>query len=380
LTFPSVLVAPDKFKGSLSAKDVVEELCLGLHEAYPGIRCRGLPMADGGDGSVEAFIAAGWERRVIDAVDSRGLPIVADVAWRDSTAVVELANVCGIAMLRGNLIPWEATTLGLGIAMRKLVAQGARHVIVCLGGSASTDGGSGALAGLGYRVVDDHGREIEWGLKGLADACRIIPPSDVALLEEVRWTILTDVRSPLYGPWGAAQQFGPQKGLDAGGVQVADMLLQRWSVTLAAMTNVEVQDTPGAGAAGGAAAALVASLGARLRQGAHYIAEMCGVSAQLRSVAAVVTGEGRVDSSSTQGKVAGVIAAMAARQSIPTFVVAGGFAADAPDDLRARGLSLEELAGSHEEALARPRPLLREAGRLIGAQLRAGAPGLPSPP
>lgn len=375
MTSLGVLVAPDKFKGSLSARDVTEELCTGIREAHPGLHCYGIPMADGGDGTVEAFVAAGWRRQTVDTVEARGLSVAADVAWRESTAVVELANVCGIAMLNGALIPWEATTRGLGVAMRALVRQGARHVIVGLGGSASTDGGCGLLSGLGYRVIDAQGRDVEPGLRGLALAHRVIPPDDLAELEGTRWSVLTDVHAPLCGPLGAALQFGPQKGLDQGEAVMADEILARWSLAIKDATGVDVQEIPGAGAAGGAGAALAAFLDARLHPGAAYVAELCGVPLRLTSAAAVVTGEGRVDASSSHGKVPGVLAAMAACESLPAYVVAGAFGEGAPDDLRARGISLELLAGSRDEAMRHPRPLLREAGRLIGADLLAGSPG-----
>ena len=363
---PTVVVAMDKFKGTATADEACSQVCEGITQELPNWSCVPVPMADGGDGTVDALIRAGWREVSVDAVDAQDQPVETRVATRGDIAVVELADICGIARWQGDLHPWQAHTLGLGTAIRHMVDQGAGHIVVALGGSASTDGGSGVLAGLGFAVLDDRGDPVEPGLAGLQFAHRIHPPADIERLRQIEWTVLVDVDAPLFGPRGAARRFGPQKGLDGDDVETADLLLQRWDDVLRDLAGRHVGSTPGTGAAGGVAAALVAALDAQMTPGFDFVAANAGLRDALADADAAVTGEGRFDASSVTGKVPGAVMAWAAQEGVPVFVVAGDVDPSFADPSI---LTLTSLAGDVQTAMSDPLSYLHEAGREIGRRL-----------
>lgn len=365
---PTVVVAMDKFKGTATADQACSQVCEGIAQELPDWSCVAIPMADGGDGTVDALIRAGWQSVRVDAVDAQGYRVLADVATGPDAAVVELANICGIARWQGDLRPWQAHTIGLGMAMRHMVDKGAGHIVVALGGSASTDGGSGVLTGLGFDVLDERGTAVEPGLAGLRFAQRIDPPADIERLRSIEWTVLVDVDAPLFGPRGAARRFGPQKGLDVDDVEDADLLLRRWDQVLQALAGRRVGSIPGTGAAGGVAAAIVAALDANMTPGFDFVAANAGLRKALSAADAVVTGEGRFDASSLTGKVPGAVRAWAAREGIAVFVVAGDVDPALADPSI---LTLSSLAGDIDVAMSDPLPYLREAGREVGRRLGA---------
>lgn len=363
---PTVVVAMDKFKGTATADEACRLVCEGITLERPDWTCVSIPMADGGDGTVEALIRAGWEPKSVPAVDAQDRPVVARVAMRGDTAVIELADICGIARWQGDLRPWQAHTVGLGVVMRRMVEAGAGHIVVALGGSASTDGGSGVLAGLGFEVLDEGGAVVEPGLAGLRSAHHIRPPRDLDRLKGVKWTVLVDVDAPLFGPRGAARRFGPQKGLDADDVEAADLLLRRWDDVLRDLAGRHVGSMPGTGAAGGVAAAIVAALGGVMTPGFDFVAANAGLRDALADADAAVTGEGRFDASSLTGKVPGAVMAWARQEGVDVFVVAG----DVDPSLAGPSiLTLTSLAGSLEAAIGDPLTYLREAGREVGRRL-----------
>lgn len=363
---PTVVVAMDKFKGTATADQACSQVCEGIAQELPEWTCVEIPMADGGDGTVDALIRAGWQAVSVDAVDAQDRPVSARVATRGDTAVVELAAICGLARWQGERRPWQAHTLGLGMAMRHMVDQGAAHIVVALGGSASTDGGSGVLVGLGFQVLDDRDVPIEPGLAGLRSAHHIRPPADIEALRRVRWTVLVDVDAPLFGPRGAAMRFGPQKGLDDEDLESADLLLRRWDDVLRDFAGRHVGSMPGTGAAGGVAAAIIAAVDASMTPGFDFVAAHAGLRDALAGADAVVTGEGRFDASSLTGKVPGAVMAWAAHEGIPAFVVAGDID---PSLLDPSVLTLASLAGDLPAAMSDPLPYLREAGREVGRRL-----------
>ena len=368
---PTLVVAMDKFKGTATADQACSLVSEGIAQQLPDWACVAIPMADGGDGTVEALIRAGWQAVLVDAIDAQSQPVSARVATRGDTAVVELADVCGIARWQGELRPWQAHTLGLGMVLRSMVDEGVRHIVVALGGSASTDGGSGVLAGLGFEVLDDRGDAVEPGLAGLQFAHRIRTPADIELLRQVEWTVLVDVDAPLFGPRGAARSFGPQKGMDGDDVEEADLLLRRWDDVLRDFAGCNVGSMPGTGAAGGVAAAIVAALDADMMPGFDFVADHVGLREALTDADAVVTGEGRLDASSVTGKVPGALVSWATHEGIPVFVVAGDVDPSFADPRLADRvvITLTSLAGDLQAAMSDPLPYLREAGREVGRRL-----------
>ena len=351
-----VLIAPDKFKGSLLAPAAAAALAQGWRSARPGDELTLLPMADGGDGTLEVLAqnwpAAGWV--AVPTVDAVGTPRLGRYLRSGDTAAVELAETCGIAGL-ARLDPMGSHTIGLGIVLAAALRSGARALVVALGGSASTDGGAGALSALGAQLVGDAGR-LPVGGQGLTRLASVrtdrllpVPPDGVRLL--------VDVQAPLFGPSGAAHVFGPQKGATAAEVEQLDRGLRRLAEALGSDP-----DRPGCGAAGGTAYGL-AHWGAELVPGAAAIAELVGLPDTLRRADLVITGEGRFDAGSLTGKACGYVL-QAAGSGVPAMVVAGSVADGMAGAVAGTGLlSLTELAGSTRAAQDDPVRWLRLAGR-----------------
>ncbi|QAY68954.1 glycerate kinase [Xylanimonas protaetiae] len=328
-TGPHVVVAPDSFKGSLAAVDVAAALAAGVLAAVPTARVTRLPMADGGEGTLAA-LAAAWDvpQHALATVDALGRPTTA--FWAASpdgrVGVVELASASGLpAVSDVQRQPLHAHTRGTGDVAAAVLDAGVEEVIVCLGGSASTDGGAGVLTGLGVRVLDAAGEEVPDGGEGLARAASLDLTGLHPRARAVRWRLAVDVTNPLTGEHGAAAVFGPQKGAQPGDVVFLDEALARWAGVLERETRVAVRELPGAGAAGGVPAALVAVLGATVERGADLVAEAVGLPAALADAALVITGEGSFDSQSVRGKVPdGVARAAAASPARPPVVVVAG--------------------------------------------------------
>ncbi|CAM2897439.1 glycerate kinase [Skermania piniformis] len=293
-----VVVAPDKFKGSLSAAQVAAAVAAGIRSVRPDRDVVSAPVADGGDGTVDAFVAAGWERVAVRATGPTGHPHETSYARRDAAGVVELASVVGLAALPGGRpAPLQASTFGLGEVIGAARAAGVRELSVGVGGSASTDGGAGLLQALGARLTDRAGRRIGPGAAGLADLVAV----DIAgLPTDVRIELAADVDNPLTGPNGAVAVFGAQKGItDPAPVQRS---LQHWADLLGAATGRDLRTAPGAGAAGGTGFALLAALGAQFRPGIDVVLARTGLRDVLRDADLVITGEGSLDEQTLSGK------------------------------------------------------------------------------
>jgi glycerate kinase len=356
-----VVLAPDAFKGSLDASEAAAALAAGWSRSRPDDEIVALPLADGGEGTLDAFERAvpGSIRHevVVDGPDGR--PVDAPwLALPDGTAVVELASSCGLGLL-SSPAPHDATTRGLGDVIRAAVDAGAVRLLVGLGGSGSTDGGAGALTALGARIVDSLGEPVGPGNHGLTTAARVdlsgliaLPPDGVVLL--------VDVDSPLLGPWGAAAVFGPQKGASADDVLALERGLERF----ASLVDVDPL-TAGAGAAGGTGFGLLA-WGARLQPGAVAVAEAVRLSEALALGDVVVTGEGRFDGQTAAGKTVSLVRRMADAAGVPVVLVAGSV--EAPDDGFADVVSTTELAGDVLESTTRASFWLGEAAALAAGR------------
>ena len=354
-----VVIAPDSFKGSASAEAVARAIAEGWARARPDDDLVLLPLADGGEGTIDAFAAAvpGSQRmpvRVTGPDDA-----VVDAEWLllpDGTGVVELANSSGLPLLAG-LRPLDAHTRGFGQAVRAALDHGVRRLVLAIVGCSSTDGGAGVLTELGARFLDAEGSPITDGNRGLHDLAeaelgglRPLPAGGV--------TVLCDVTNPLLGERGSARVFGPQKGASPGIVDE----LERGLAALASALPAVSADLPGVGAAGGVGFGLMA-WGAMLVSGSDEIALLSGLDAAIAAADVVVTGEGSFDEQSAGGKVASRVLSAARAASTVPMLVAGRIAA--PSDDFAAAVSLTELAGSRERSLAHPLVYAEQAGVVL---------------
>ncbi|MEI3865837.1 glycerate kinase [Microbacterium sp. CCNWLW134] len=351
-----IVIAIDSFKGSIRAADAAQAIAEGWWSVEPERDVVLCPMADGGEGTLDAFAAAVPGARRM----SSWLLLPATDDAPNGTGVVELASTSGIELLGSppQLRPWDADTRGFGEAIAAALAHGVSRLILGIGSSASTDGGAGMLTALGARFTDAVGRPIAPGARGLSSVADAdlrhlapLPPGGV--------TVLTDVTSPLLGERGAAAVFGPQKGAGITDIPLLDAALARFADLLDADP-----ETPGAGAAGGTGFGLLA-WGARLVPGAEAVAQLIDLPARLAAASLVITGEGSFDRSSAAGKTVAHVHDLAAAHGVPVALVAGRIADDTATDRFATVVSLTKIAGSAEASLADPRLRLREAGAIL---------------
>ncbi len=360
-----ILVAPDAFKGSADADAVARAVAEGWNAVRPADEVRRLPLADGGEGTVGAFLsgARGAERRTTVVEGPDGRPVEARwVLLPDGAAVVEIAQTSGLGLL-DPLQPLEAHTRGLGQVIAAALEAGATRLLVGLGGSATTDGGAGALETLGARLLTAEGRPVPAGNVGLGaiasvdlDGLPALPPGGAALL--------TDVRSPLLGPRGAARVFGPQKGATPAQVEALEANLSHFvdRVSTIRPDAVELCWRDGAGAAGGSGFGLLL-WGADVRPGADEVGRLLGLPEAVSEADLVITGEGRFDAQTSEGKVVSHVASVARAAGTPVSLVAG--AITVPPDGFADHVELMALAGSAEASRADALHWARRAGELL---------------
>ncbi len=370
-----VVLAPDKFKGSLDAAGVADALAAGIADAAPDWRVHRCPVADGGEGTVAAVLSAGWSPVAVATTGPVGDPLTALCARRGGVAVVELAASSGLGALPGGVLrPLDAGTAGLGTVVAHALDAGADEVVIGLGGSASTDGGAGLLTGLGARVLDADGADLPAGGAALARAARLDLDGLHPRVRTARFVFACDVDNPLLGPDGAAAVYGPQKGADPGQVAQLDAALTHWAALLAATTGRDVAGGRGAGAAGGAMCGLAALVDVERRSGVELVLELTGFADAVAGADLVVTGEGRLDRQTLHGKApVGVVAA--ARAAGADVVAVAGESTLTDAELRAAGFSavheLVALAPDRATAVRDAAPLLRRVGAAIA---RAGVP------
>ena len=401
LPISKVLLAPDKFKGSLPAAEVAARLSAGLVRAGFDGEIVSVPVADGGDGTVDAAVAAGFKRVDVSATGPTGQPVTASFALREEVAVIEAAQACGLVLLPpGQFAPLTATTRGVGELIRAAIGLGARRIVLGVGGSATTDGGAGLLQALGARLTDSAGDELPPGGAALRRLAAV-DLSGFADLSHVEFQLASDVDNPLLGPDGAAAVYGPQKGASPQDVAVLEAGLARWADLAEAAAPVEsaeparptqptqptqpaqstepvehaepaehanhaepaehtepaehaepaqppepaqsgesVRDAAGAGAAGGPGFAAMLFLGARMRPGIELLLELASFGARLDGAGLVIIGEGSLDRQTLRGKApVGVVRAVAAHDPrLPVIAVAGRQALTA-DELRGAGIA-----------------------------------------
>jgi glycerate kinase len=361
-----VVVAPDKFKGSLDAAAVAAALAAGLRDVVPGVVCDLVPMADGGDGTVAAFLASGAAARRLRVAGPLADPVEATYAREGTTAVIEMAAASGLALLRRRRRdPRRATTYGTGELLRDALDGGARTIVLGIGGSATVDGGAGALAALGVRFLDAQGYLLVPVPAALAALERVDLSELDPRLADIDLAVACDVDNPLLGRHGAAAVYGPQKGASAADVAFLDGMLARLADALAAATGRDLRALPGAGAAGGLGWALASVCGARLESGVALVAEVRGLAERLVGADACWTGEGRIDAQTLRGKVVAGVAALAREAGVPVVAFGGSVDLAVEPALRERGVRCVPIV---------PGPLpLRVAMREGAANLRAAA-------
>jgi len=319
-----IVIAPDKFKGSLAADQVAAAIAAGLRAALPAAELVTIPVADGGDGTVDAAVAAGFARVPVTVDGPTGEPVPASYARRGEVAVVELACACGLMRLPGGRPePLTASSFGAGQMLAAALEAGSRRIIFGVGGSASTDGGAGLLQALGARVLDARGAPLARGGAALRDVAALDLAGLHPALRECSVILATDVLNPLTGPDGAAEVYGPQKGASPAQVSELASGLRRWAAVVAEATGTDWSQAPGAGAAGGVGFAALAVLGAEPRPGIGVVLDLVKFDVALDGAALVITGEGSLDVQTLAGKAPVGVAQAAARRGIPVIAVAG---------------------------------------------------------
>jgi len=380
-----VIVAPDKFKGSLRASEVAAHVAAGLQAAVPGVEVVRIPVADGGDGTLDATAAAGYRLVSVRVSGPTGAPVDTGYAVRDETAVVELADACGLHRLPGGrLAPLAASSVGVGEVLRAVLDAGCPRVVLGVGGSASTDGGAGMLTALGARLLDADGAELPPGGGALPRLDRVDLTGLHPGLRRVEVLLASDVDNPLLGPSGAAAVYGPQKGASTADVELLEQGLTRWSYAVAAALGQPTgphghpaADLPGAGAAGGVGFAAMAVLGARMRPGIELFLELTRFAERLPGARLVVTGEGSLDAQTLHGKAPAGVAAAARAAGTPVVAVAGRSLLT-PDELAAAGISaaytLAEIEPNPARSMRMAGPLLEQVARRLAVDWLAGQP------
>jgi glycerate kinase len=363
-----VLIAPDSFGGTLTAREVAAAFALGWAEVRASDLVTQVPLSDGGEGLIDvlAALTPGARHEHIEVAGTDTRPVMAPVLWLDdTTAVLESATICGLPPVSdGPRRPLEATSYGVGQALGHVVGAGARHVVLGLGGTGVVDGGSGALNGLGFHLRTGDGSGLRVGAADLAN-CRAIEPGWNAWQDGVRLDLLADTDVVLVD---AVRRFGPQKGLTPAQIEpLVDAFVSWGGVVGAAFPGPVGPDTPHAGAAGGLGFALGAALGGSLVPGTGWIADRAGLADAIEAADLVVTGEGRLDATTTTGKVVGRVLEAARARGRAVAVVVG---AAVPGAVDALGLSESDLVTAPADG---PGPAaqaaVREAARTLARRL-----------
>jgi glycerate kinase len=322
-----IVIAPDSFKDSLSAQGVADAIARGLAEVWPDAQLIRCPMADGGEGTVAAVLAAcGGERNLAEVCGPLCETVIATWGWLpDShTAIIEMAEASGLQSVpvdrRDACI---SSTFGTGELIRAALNAGAQRVILAIGGSATNDGGAGAMQALGVRLLDAQGQALEPGGLALAQLARIDLDGIDPRLATVRFDIAADVDNPLCGPHGASAVFGPQKGATPAQVEQLDRALGHFADHCAKVLKKDMRDEPGSGAAGGLGFAAKAFLGAQFQSGVDMVAELVGLAEDIENADLVITGEGRFDAQTLRGKTPFGVARIARQRGVPVIVIAG---------------------------------------------------------
>lgn len=376
-----VVVASDEFTGSVSAAQVASSVAAGLTATVPGVAVAQVPVADGREGTLEAAEAAGFRRVRARVAGPTGVPVASAVAVRGRTAVVEMAAASGLAVLPGDRpASLQASSLGTGQLVQAALDLGCTEVVLGVEGSACTDGGAGLLVGLGARLLDARGGDLDRGGAALRRLDRVDLTGLDPRLATARVVLASDVDDPLLGPSGAAVVHGPQKGASRSDVGVLEAGLARWVAALGEVVGspaAALARAPGAGAAGGVGYACLVALGAARRPGVDVVLDLVAFDEHLVGADLVVTGEGSLDAQTLHGKAPAGVAARARAAGVPVVAVAGRCLVD-PDELRGAGIDavhpLSDLEPDVGRCMREAAALLRRLGRRIALDRLAAVP------
>ncbi len=364
-----IVLAPDSFKGNLTSLQVASALEKGIKRVIPNANCIKVPMADGGEGTVQSLVEATGGKFIRKRVKGpSGRPVSAryGILADGKTAVIEMAEASGLPDVEGTTMknPMKTTTYGTGQLMMDAINKGVNHIILGLGGSATTDGGAGMAQALGIRFLDKRGCELkELGAGGMLNKVASIDMSGMdTRMKKAKVTVASDVENPLCGKKGAAHVFGPQKGATPVMVKKLDENLKHFAGIIKKDLRKDVMKLKGAGAAGGLGAGLVAFTGAKLKSGVDIVIEATGLEKHLKGADLCITGEGRVDFQTAFGKTPSGVARAARKQKVQTIAIGGALTDDARgvfehgiDGLAsacARDMSLQEAISNSRAHLA----------------------------
>ncbi len=367
-----IVIAPDSFKESLKASEAARCIALGIKKVLPDAVCEEVPMADGGEGTVDALVnATGGTIKKIKVKDPhmRDIESYYGILGDGNTAVIEMAAASGLELLKENeKNPWATTTFGTGQLIKAALNAGCKKIITGIGGSATNDGGTGMARALGAVFLDRNGYEIGHGGGPLENLAEIRIDGLDKRIRECDFLVASDVQNPLCGKQGASRVYGPQKGATAGMADRLDKNLLRYGRKLEGIFKREIIDLPGAGAAGGLGAGLVAFLNAALRPGFDIVNELTGLEEKIKNAGLVITGEGKLDEQTRYGKTPSGVADLAKKYNKPVIGIAGSLG-EGYDELYHHGFtaifSIMDKPMPLEEALANAPDLLQNTTEAI---------------
>jgi glycerate kinase len=369
-----VLVAPDKFKGTLTAEEAAQAIAQGWERGDPAAEVEAVPMADGGEGTLDALVAAlGGERFTREVTGPRGDPVEAEFAVvpteGGSLGVVEMARASGLALISPpRRDPKRTTTRGTGELILAACRSGVDRGLVCIGGSATNDGGAGMAQAVGVRLLDSRGADLGPGGAALLDLAAVDMSTLDPSVGAVSFVVATDVDNPLVGPDGASAVYGPQKGATPEDVALLDQALGHLAAVIHRDLGLDIRNVPGAGAAGGLGGGLMAFLGARLRPGVDVVMEAVHLRERVEETDLVVTGEGMFDEQSLHGKTPAGVLRVAEEFRVPAVVLCGQKRADHSG---ARVFALADRFGL-DAAMERTRLLLQDLAAEVASELSPG--------
>lgn len=366
-----ILICPDKYKGSISALGVCEALRDGLLAASPDLEIALHPMADGGDGSIEVLRSAlSMSPVTVKTVDPIGRIISADYYESDDVAFIELASASGIALLEEEQRdPMKTWMMGTGLMIADALDRGITQICLFIGGSATNDAGMGIAQALGFQFLDHYGKAVEPIGENLIHV-RSVHFDGLYDFENINIQILCDVTNPMYGPSGAAYVYGPQKGGTSRSIEHLDHGLRNFAQVIKEYSGQDLAETPGMGAAGAVGASLVGLMNARLQNGFDLISELTQLEQAIQQADLVITGEGKVDQTSFDGKVVGNVLALCKKYNKPCGIVGGAIETDSIDGLDiAFQKSIIDLANDLDDAMTNPSKYLKQIGEELRGEL-----------